>query len=107
AAEAPPAEDDAPDERRAREPVHADRAPRASASAPAFGADGRSTQISPLTDAPSAAEKLPGRREPVRTPDGRISTRVVAERFPRTAPPITIAEALMLASTCAPSPTMK
>ena len=37
------------------------------------------------------------------TPVGRISTRVEAERFPRTVPPITIASALMLASTWAPS----
>jgi hypothetical protein len=45
------------------------------------------------------------RREPVSTPEGRISTRVLAERLPRTVPPITIAAALMLASTWAPSPT--
>jgi hypothetical protein len=65
----------------------------------------RSTQISPLTDAPSAAEKLPVFSVPVNTPDGMISTRVDAERLPRTTPPIWIAAALMLASTCAPSAT--
>src|SRR5439155_5668406 len=61
-----------------------------------------STQTSPLTDAPSAAAKLPVLSEPVRTPVGRISTRVAAERLPRTVPPITMARPLMLASTSAP-----
>ena len=72
---------------------------------PAARVAGGSTQTSPLTDAPSAAEKLPVLREPVSTPVGRISTRVDAERLPRTVPPITIASALILASTWAPSAT--
>src|SRR5574337_228428 len=70
-------------------------------------ADGtwRSTQTSPFTAAPSAAVKLPLLSVPVSGPVGRISTRVEAERLPRTTPPITMAVALMLASTSAPSPT--
>src|SRR5262249_3566625 len=64
-----------------------------------------STHTSPLTDAPSAAEKLPVLSVPVSTPFGRISTRVAADRLPRTVPPITMARALMFASTCRPSAT--
>src|SRR5882672_5085610 len=75
---------------------------RSSAGSPVSG---RSIQISPLTAAPSAAEKLPVLSVPVSTPVGRISTRVAAERLPRTVPPTTIARALILASTSAPSPT--
>src|SRR5205085_11553633 len=76
-----------------------------------FGATGAgralagSTHTSPLTEAPSAAEKLPVLSVPVRTPVGRISTRVDAERLPRTVPPTPIASALMFASTRAPSVT--
>src|SRR5262245_45495035 len=64
-----------------------------------------STHTSPLTEAPSAAAKLPVLRDPVNTPVGRISTRVAAERLPRTVPPITIDRPLMLASTSAPGAT--
>ena len=53
--------------------------------------------ISPLTDAPSAAAKLPLRRFPVSTPWGRISTRPAALRFPRTFPPTTIVDAVKMA----------
>src|SRR4029450_12513015 len=65
----------------------------------------RSSQISPLTEEPSAAEKLPALRVPVSTPLGRMSRWVVAERVPRTLPAITMAAALMLASTWAASAT--
>ena len=87
----------------------ASRARRRSASA---GADGRRPGLAaacdpdlPFTEAPSAAEKLPVLSVPVSTPEGRISTRVVAERLSRTTPPIWMAAALMLASTWAPSAT--
>src|SRR5262249_60455366 len=73
--------------------------------APARLATG-STQPSPLPAAPSAAVKLPVLSDPVRTPVGRISTRVDADSFPRPVPPIWIATALMLASTSAPSVTV-
>ena len=49
--------------------------------------------------------KLPVLSDPVRMPDGRISTRVAADRLPRTVPPTTMAAPLMLASTSAPSDT--
>src|SRR5262249_13144837 len=65
----------------------------------------RSTTISPFTSAPSAAAKLPLFRLPVRMPCGRISTRPVALRLPRTFPPTTMFEALISASTSARSPT--
>src|SRR3990170_837479 len=84
--------------------AHGDQLP-AGGAVERLATAGRSTQISPLTEAPSAAEKLPVRSEPVSTPEGRISTRVAAERLPRTVPPITMAAASMLASTCAPSAT--
>src|SRR3972149_294809 len=66
---------------------------------------GRPPQPPPWAGPPGGAEKPPGRSEPVSTPEGRISTRVAAERLPRTVPPITMAAASMLAATCAPPPT--
>jgi hypothetical protein len=54
----------------------------------------------------AAAEKLPALRVPVSTPLGRMSRWVLAERLPRTLPAITMAAALMLASTWAASPTI-
>src|SRR5438128_51798 len=77
--------------------VHA----RACCGAPGAG----SSQISPLTLAPSAAVKLPLLTVRVRAPVDRTSTHVSAERLPRTTPPMTIACAVMLASTRASGPT--
>src|SRR3990167_3451197 len=59
--------------------AHGDQLP-AGGAVERLATAGRSTQISPLTEAPSAAEKLPVRSEPVSTPEGRISTRVDADR---------------------------
>src|SRR5262249_18110215 len=83
-------------------PVEVDHGLR---SVGALRAAAGSTHTSPLTDAPSAAAKLPVLSDPVSTPVGRISTRVAADRLPRTVPPITMASPLMLASTSAPSDT--
>src|SRR3972149_588576 len=76
----------APEEERARRRQrHAGR----SAGAGAW----RSTQISPFTVAPSAAAKLLLLTVPVSEPLGRMSTRVSAERLPRTVPATTIRRA--------------
>src|SRR5262249_47584391 len=68
-------------------------------------ASGRSSQSSLLTLAPSAAAKLLLLTVPVSAPVGKISTRVSADRLPRTTPPTTIARAVMLASTRPSAPT--
>src|SRR5260370_708962 len=73
---------------------------------PARAGSARSSQISPLTDDPSAAEKLPALSVPVRTPEGRMSRCVVADRLPRTLPAMRMDAALMLASTWAVSETV-
>src|SRR3989441_674380 len=74
---------------------------RACCGAPGAG----SSQISPLTLAPAAAVKLPLLTVPVSAPVDRTSTHVSAERLPRTTPPMTMACAVMLASTRPSGPT--